>query len=78
MYAIKNEIEDRLFIERSGSIKRMKPYDIMIYLGIKEKFIIGDHSNHARISYINLDHSKYSSIQREPNSPFKSSDINHT
>jgi hypothetical protein len=42
MYAIKNEDEDRLFVERSSVIKRMKPHDIMLYLGIKEKFLIGD------------------------------------
>lgn len=39
MYAIKNEEEDRLFIERSGVIKRMKPQDVMLYLGIRDKFI---------------------------------------
>lgn len=44
MYAIVNEQEDRLFNERSRLIKRMKPGDIMTYLGISKKFIIG--SNH--------------------------------
>ena len=34
MYAIKNEEEDRMFIERSTIIKKMKPSDIMTYLGI--------------------------------------------
>jgi hypothetical protein len=34
MYAIKNEEEDRLFIEKSMIIKKMKPSDIMTYLGI--------------------------------------------
>lgn len=41
MYAIKNEDEDRLFIERSNQIRRTKPSEIMLYLGIKDKFIIG-------------------------------------
>jgi hypothetical protein len=40
MYAIKNEEEDRLFNERGYLIKRMKPTDIMHYLGINQKFII--------------------------------------
>jgi hypothetical protein len=40
MYAIKNEDEDRLFFDRSSIIKRMKPVEIMQYLGISEKFII--------------------------------------
>lgn len=34
MYAIKNEEEDKLFIEKSGIIKKMKPVDVMTYLGI--------------------------------------------
>mgnify|MGYP003596926222 CR=1 FL=1 len=38
MYAIKNEEEDNLFNQRSAMIKRMRPGDIMTYLGIKEKF----------------------------------------
>jgi hypothetical protein len=42
MYAIKNEDEDRLFVERSGVIKRMKSHEIMHYLGIRDKFIIGE------------------------------------
>ena len=42
MYAIKNEDEDRLFIEKSSNIKKMKPHDIMLYLGIREKFLLGD------------------------------------
>ena len=41
MYAIKNETEDKLFVERSKHIKRMKPTDIMLYLGINQKFIFG-------------------------------------
>lgn len=43
MYAIKNEEDDKLFFERSSIIKRMKPVDIMQYLGISEKFIIQDY-----------------------------------
>jgi hypothetical protein len=34
MYAIKNEEEDKLFVERSSHIKRMKASDAMNYLGI--------------------------------------------
>ena len=41
MYAIKNEDEDRLFVERSSLIKRIKATEIMQYLGIRDKFIIG-------------------------------------
>ena len=52
MYAIKNEEEDRLFIERSAVIKRMRPADVMTYLGIKDKFIINEPLNFSsRISY---------------------------
>lgn len=35
MYAIKNEEEDKLFNERSAQIKKMRPSDVMAYLGIK-------------------------------------------
>lgn len=34
MYAIKNESEDHLFIERSSLIKKMRPQESMKYLGI--------------------------------------------
>ena len=34
MYAIKNEEEDKVFSERSLKIRKMKPADIMTYLGI--------------------------------------------
>lgn len=40
MYAIKNEIEDTLFAERSQTIKNQRPDDVMIYLGINKKFIL--------------------------------------
>jgi len=53
MYAIKNEEEDRLFNERSAHIKRMRPADVMAYLGIKEKFIINEPLNFSsRLSYV--------------------------
>lgn len=53
MYAIKNEEEDRLFNERSAHIKKMKPSDVMVYLGIKEKFIINEPLNFSsRLSYV--------------------------
>lgn len=55
MYAIKNEDEDRLFIERSLVIKRIKPQEVMQYLGIRDKFILGDMAgnyNSSRASYI--------------------------
>jgi len=35
MYAIKNEEEDKLFIERASLIKRHKAHDVMKYLGIR-------------------------------------------
>jgi len=81
MYAIKWESEDRLFIERSSTIKRMKPHEVMIYLGIKEKFHLGENVVSQRFSYLGLEQSKYSSSQpRESavNSPFKESDHQHT
>jgi hypothetical protein len=34
MYAIKNEEEDHMFIERSSAIKKLRPSEIMSYLGI--------------------------------------------
>ena len=54
MYAIKNEEEDRLFIERSALIKKMRPSDVMIYLGIKEKFIINEPLNFENTWRIDL------------------------
>ena len=42
MYAHKNEAEDVLFTQRSLQIKQMKPQKVMEYLGINEKFIIGN------------------------------------
>ena len=66
MYAIKNEEEDRLFIEKSSIIKRMKPTDVMTYLGISEKFMIFEHLNHTqRNSILGIDNTKYMSAQRE-------------
>ena len=57
MYAIKNEEEDRLFNERSAHIKRMRPSDVMTYLGIKEKFIINEPLNFSsRLSYVTDGH----------------------
>ena len=64
MYAIKNEDEDRLFVERSSVIKRMKASEVMLYLGIREKFIIGDSGINysSRPSYLaNMIDNKYSS-----------------
>lgn len=57
MYAYKNEREDRLFIERGSIIKKMKPFDIMTYLGIKDKFILHDNMSSitSRISNLNYD-----------------------
>ena len=53
MYAIKNENEDRLFVERSSVIKRMRPYDVMVYLDIKDKFLIGGNNNgSSRASFL--------------------------
>jgi hypothetical protein len=45
MYAIKNEEEDHLFIQRSSIIKKMRTTEIMTYLGINQKFIIGENLN---------------------------------
>lgn len=47
MYAIKNEEEDHLFVERSSLIKRMPAHDIMIYLGIRKQFILGENTAHT-------------------------------
>ena len=75
MYAIKNEDEDRLFVERSSVIKKMKPHDVMSYLGIKDKFMIGENVNcSSRMSYLinMMEQSKYQSINRDSNlMPFK-------
>lgn len=53
MYAIKNEQDDRLFVERSRYIKRMKPEDVMIYLGINKKFIITPQYTHQANQSLN-------------------------
>ena len=72
MYAIKNEEEDRIFNERAAKIKKMKPQDIMAYLGINQKFIICEHLNFtSRTSFLGMDQSKYSSLNRESVNPFK-------
>ena len=56
MYAIKNEDEDRLFTERSALIRRMKPSEVMQYLGISEKFQINEHLNFtSRTSFVGMD-----------------------
>jgi hypothetical protein len=73
MYAIKNEEEDRIFIEKSLIIKKMKPSDIMTFLGINQKFIICEHLNFtSRTSFIGMDQSKYQSLNRDSLNPFKS------
>ena len=81
MYAIKNEDEDRLFTERSSLIRRMKPTEVMQYLGISEKFQINEHLNFtSRTSFIGMDQSKYQSINRDmvdPFKPFKEHDISN-
>lgn len=82
MYAIKNEDEDRLFVERSAHIKRMKPHDIMTYLGIKDKFIIGEGSvtgnNYSsRPSYLAnmiLDSTKYQTHHNRDSVVFRGAD----
>lgn len=55
MYAFKNQEEDKQFVERSSVIKRMRPYDIMTYLGLKEKFLLGEDKVSSRISCLNFD-----------------------
>lgn len=56
MYAIKNEKEDRLFVEKSGLIKRVKAHEVMAFLGINEKFIICEHLNFtSRTSFVAMD-----------------------
>lgn len=54
MYAIKNESEDHLFIQRSSLIKKMRPQESMTYLGISQKFILGSHNskNNKQSSYL--------------------------
>lgn len=65
MYAIKNETEDRLFIERSRFIKRMRPEDVMTYLGINKKFIIVGSATNQNLNHSDLlrpsypDHSQH-------------------
>lgn len=85
MYAIKNEEEDKMFIEKSSIIKKMKPSDIMNYLGIyinlikcfswlgiNKKFIICEHLNFtARTSLIVMDQSKYTTDNRDSIDSFK-------
>lgn len=62
MYAYKNDNEDRLFIERTALIKRTKPVEMMAYLGIKEKFMLGEihsqASNHTTTRASNLNYTK--------------------
>mmetsp|Transcript_25770 Transcript_25770/g.25060 ORF Transcript_25770/g.25060 Transcript_25770/m.25060 type:complete len:100 (-) Transcript_25770:407-706(-) len=66
MYAIKNEEEDRLFMEKSARIKQMKPQEIMGYLGINQKFIICEHLNFtSRTTFSNMDQSKYQGLNRD-------------
>jgi hypothetical protein len=63
MYAIKNEDDDKLFFDRSSVIKKMKPIEIMQYLGISEKFIIHDQTTgFSSRSYYVDHHSKNLSV----------------
>ena len=69
MYAIKNEDDDRMFLDRASQIKRIRPSEIMTYLGIKDKFIIGGgsaSSEKSRVFSLQLEQSQlaYSSNQR--------------
>jgi hypothetical protein len=50
MYAIKNEAEDLLFVNRSRTIKKMKPREVMEYLGITQKFILESKTKNSRLS----------------------------
>lgn len=43
MYAHKNEVDDRLFVERSSLIKQKRPEEVMNYLGINKKFLLTSH-----------------------------------
>lgn len=68
MYAVKHEKEDRLFVERSDKIKRsMRPHEMMSYLGLKEKFLLGDNLPREdisqRVSNVRLESSKYATNQ---------------
>lgn len=75
MYAIKNEEEDRLFNERSSIIKKMRPSDVMQYLGIKDKFIINEPLNFSsRISYPNESNFKTQPNRSDSDSLFKPAD----
>jgi len=40
MYAIKNQTDDKLFVERSKIIKAKDPNAVMEYLGINSKFFV--------------------------------------
>jgi hypothetical protein len=52
MYAVKNEIDDRLFVERSALIKQKRPEDVMTYLGINKKFLLTSHADAGRPSMV--------------------------
>lgn len=45
MYALKNETEDDLFMERSSKIQMMEPQAAMEYLGIRKKLMPNDESS---------------------------------
>lgn len=75
MYAVKNEVEDRLFVERSRSIKRMRAEDVMVYLGINRKFIInqtvmGGAADSLRPSYGQQDTSTHALSEQTMPNPF--------
>ena len=73
MYAHRNETEDTLFTQRSLKIKKMRPTKVMQYLGINDKFIIGQKSTASkRLSNL------FSSENVEPAEPEPSSARSNT
>ena len=44
MYAIKNQNEDKLFLNYGGQIKKINSSETMAFLGIKDKFIFNTQS----------------------------------
>jgi len=49
----------------------------MIYLGIKDKFLLGENIVSTRMSYLNIEHNKFQSQNKESFSPFNNQE-NHT
>ena len=70
MYAIKNEVEDKLFQERSGIIKRMNPESFMRSLGINERYIITEQNTHLNANANVKQYQSVISIRESTMNPF--------